>query len=274
MNGKDKPQSSYEAFNAVDKLVSKPVLGSDGVAEWQQFKSKTPKNVSAKGVAPTAPLKKSDRAAGFKSWNEERANEQAVRKEQGEFDLNNGYTLFRDKTEAENAAKRKLAKSIEARLRPSEVEYYIAATTFAGWKFDYIFTTRDNRTGYFWDGTDSVKKLNGDLVEEPPTQANVDADTLTGQQTKAQKISKKKRKKEGPAIINDPNNPLEQVAALMQRKHEAEALPPGWEVANGSTLKPYYFNRTTGERTWEKPLLSVLPLDWSVATDSLTGKVY
>ena len=52
-------------------------------------------------------------------------------------------------------------------------------------------------------------------------------------------------------------------------------LPEGWEAApDASTGKTYYFHRTSGERTWEKPKVETLPEGWSVAKDQSTGKQY
>ena len=46
-----KKDSAYTVFNAVDARVSKPVLGSDGAAAWQNFRSDTkqPQQISSCG---------------------------------------------------------------------------------------------------------------------------------------------------------------------------------------------------------------------------------
>ena len=314
------PSSSYDAFSQVDKLVSKPVLGSDGAASWQEFlnldKSKQSYYQNRQSSAPRAPLKKADKlGTGFSTWQAERDHESQVRKEAGHASVGDGYTTFKKKNSAEEAALRKKNKQIEARIRPDDKEYYIPCKTFEGWKFDYVFTTRPPSygTGYFWDGMDSVKKLRGELpssessqpssssVPGPTTTANTDDGEVT-------QPKKKKRKKvqAGPTIIEDPNNPMEQVAAAI-RKKQAErlnasghpSLPPGWEMAvDPSTGKSYYFCRATGERRWEAPDESTttststsaadvststtplsssesgLPDGWMSALDPTSGKMY
>ena len=279
----EKRKSAYDAFNAVDKLVAKPVVGSDGAASWQQFRKNNKQYTSKLGssVAPTAPLKAVDRATGMKTWQEERLNEAKIRESSGDASLNAGYTTFQNKNAAEEAAARKKRKLIEARVRPDDKEYFVPTKSFQGWKFDYVFTTKDRGTGYYWDGMDSVKRLRGELKEIPPTSTQADdeinesCDKVTSTEGTTKK---KKRKKEGPVIVDDPSNPMEQVAVvLQQRNYQSETLPVGWEAAKDPTSgKVYYYNRTSGERQWDKPEVkeATLPEGWSIAKDPTTGKEY
>jgi hypothetical protein len=276
---KEKPASAYEAFSSVDELVAKPVLGSDGAAAWQDFRKNVRRPPSSSSVAPTAPLKQADRAAGFASWQQEREHESAVREDAGEASLHAGYTEFERKHrgDEEGPLSAKERKRIERRRRPEDSEYFLPAPAWAGWKWDYVFTTRDRGTGYYWDGTDSLKKLRGELTGEPPAEAAKRSKRPAAEDEGEPKQKKKKKKKRAPVIVDDPNNPLEQVAAVLQQRRELQAqLPPGWEAAQDSvTKKTYYYNRQTGERTWEAPLPEEpLPEGWQSAKDASTGKEY
>jgi hypothetical protein len=310
--------SSYDAFAKVDELVSKPVLGSDGAASWQNFRRDhvvASKVYSSKSeVAPKAPLKKVDRAA-FTSWEEERQHENQVRKDSGHTQTGSGYTAFKKKHNAEEAAERKRRVQIEKRIRPDDQEYFIPSSTFKGWKLDYIFTTRVDRsgTGYYWDGHDSIKRLKGELKD---TSSNPQDDNNTHQEgvtTKTEdlisstKPKKKKRKQDqAPVFVSDPNNPMEQVQAILQQRSQAISiatknhldLSDGWESANDPTTgKTYYFHRATGQRSWEKPISQqslnvpekveekdkekvepqtdeLLPEGWKSAVDAVSGKTY
>ncbi|EEC46019.1 predicted protein [Phaeodactylum tricornutum CCAP 1055/1] len=283
-------RGSYEVFNAVDELVAKPVLGSDGAAAWQSFRND--KSVlkhayrSTPSVAPTAPLKAADRASGMKSWQDERKVEAKTRQETGAAEINAGYTNFQRKGGDEEAISRKKRKQIESRIRPEDVPYCLPAPTFQGWKFDYVFTTRDRKSGYYWDGTDSVKQLRGDVLPEiaPRIVEDFENPTPTDELEGLAK-ERKKRKKQGPVFVHDPNHPLEQVSAALRRSHPA--LPLGWEAAKDrATGKTYYFNRTTSQRQWEPPpaLLGKfteegtdtpkLVAGWDTAVDSASGKTY
>jgi hypothetical protein len=268
------------------------VIGSDGAASWQNFQKEG--KHQHKSVAPNIPLKKADRLAGITSLDDERTREQEIREEAGKSGESVGYTVFKRKNEAEEAAARKKRKQIENRIRPDEKEYFIKAESFEGFKFDYVFTTRDRGTGYYWDGMDSLKKLNG--TGDFPIEPNEEAEGEAAVQEKKPKKKKKKKKKHAasaPMIIDDPNNPLEQVANAIRRRNEAlqaphsalMGLPAGWEKATDSTGKMYYFCRTTGERQWEVPtapasstpaaaVVAPLPPGWSVAKDATTGKEY
>lgn len=274
---------SYDAFSSVDKLVAKPVVGSDGAAAWQDFRKET-KMSAHKSVAPSMPLKKTDRLSAA-SFREERLVEDQVRKETGDAAVGEGYTTFRRKNTAEEAASRKKRKQIQNRIRPDEKKYYIAATAFEGWKFDYVFTTRDRGTGYYWDGHDSIKKLNGEELAEATTEAS--GEVVVEQDEKPKRKKKKQKQAAAPVAVDDPNNPMEQVANAIRRRNEAlhaapPGLPAGWEVATDSSSgKTYFFCRATGERKWDRPTAATsainappLPPGWSVAKDAITGKEY
>lgn len=220
--------SSFSAFNEVDDTVAKPVLGSDGAARWQDFKqdSKLPTKLS---VAPALPLKKLDRALGTKSIRDEQANEAKIRKDAGDREAGSGYTTFKRKSDHEEIAAAKKRKLILEKVRPDDVPYFIAAETYEGYKFDYVFTTRDNRgTGYYWDGTDSYKKEMGLAPTYPDYEENVDdvsGDTET--KTKKKKSSKKKHK----VPIADEFNPMEQIANAISRRNQLAGMgAPG--IAN------------------------------------------
>lgn len=289
-------KSSFDAFANVDAVVSKPVLGSDGAASWQEFRKDIKGAANHRpSAAPKAPLKKADRlGTGFTSWEEERSNEDQVRKASGHVGAGSGYTTFKKKNSSEEAAERKRIKSIEAKIRPENEEYFIPAKTFQGWKFNYIFTTRPDRgTGYFWDGMDAIKKLRGELTEEENGAAATNDVEGDVNEEEAKKPKKKKRKKSaGPVIVHDPNNPMEQIAAVIQRRNQMlgvgpdPTLPAGWEAAKDPTSgKTYYFQRVTGERSWEKPQVpssgndkatpdDALPDGWTAVTDKNLGKTY
>lgn len=271
-------QASYDAFQKVDESVSKPVLGSDGAKSWQAFQRET-KSSHRSSVAPKAPLKKADKlGTGFSSWEEERAHEEKIRKDAGHSSTNSGYTTFKNKNSAEEAAERKRIKQINERIRPDDQDYFIPSKEFKGWKFNYIFTTRPDRgTGYFWDGMDAIKELRGELQREKPVTK------IKSNSTSQEEVSKPKRKKrkknEAPVMVNDPNNPLEQVAAIIQKRNQSltASLPGGWEMARDpSSGKQYYYNRATGERSWNKPEEKDkgLPEGWKAALDKSTGKTY
>ena len=286
-------KSSHSAFKSVDDLVQKPVIGSDGAASWQNFQKEG--KHQHRSVAPNIPLKRVDRLAGITSLEDERAKEEEIRKEAGKAGESVGYTVFKRKNEAEEAAARKKRKQIEERIRPDEKKYFIKAETFEGVKFDYVFTTRDRGTGYYWDGTDSLKKLNGtgDFPETPQDEAS-EGGALEQEKKPKKKKRKKKPAASAPVIVDDPNNPLEQVASAIRRRNEALHVPPralmglpaGWEKATDSTGKTYYFCRGTGERQWGVPTVPAsvssaatgtvpsLPPGWSVATDASTGQDY
>jgi hypothetical protein len=278
--------SSFDAFATVDKLVSKPVLGSDGAASWQEFRIGT-KELKRNSTAPQMQVKRADRlGTGLQSMADERSQEAKVRLDGGDAALGSGYTTFKRKNDAEEAGERKRRKQIEKKIRPEKKSYFSSSEGFTGWKFDYIYTTRDRGTGYYWDGTDSIKKLRGigDFPEEPSGEesnlgeaSNLEPATTHG----GSKKKKRKEKRKAPApIVHDQNNPLEQVANAIRKRNEALKAPPaglttplpsGWEVAESSG-KVYYFKRSTGERQWDSPT-ATLPDGWKSAKDA-TGKEY
>lgn len=286
-----KTNDAYDAFNSVDKLVSKPVLGSDGAASWKNFRKENKTIYAKTSSAPLAPLKKSDKlGAGMSSWEDERKREEEARLESGAAALGEGYTNFRAKNGQEEALMRKEKKRIEKRLRPDKSEYFLPAKAFEGWKWDYIFTTKDRGTGYYWDGMDSLKRQNGQLSADAGPKSSANNAQAEGEEesankrtatdgTKEPRQKKKKRKKTCPEIVDDPNNPLEQVQAAIRSRNERlgltqDDLPAGWETASDPTTKVvYYYHRESGTRQWEKPKTDPLPDGWSVAKDQ-NGKPY
>jgi len=282
MSGPKKP-SSYDAFATVDSLVSKPVLGSDGAASWQEFRSNhKSKGASSRGVAPHLPLKRSDKLSGMKSIQEERRNEQQIRSDSGDRQMGSGYTVFKRKNTMEEAVERKRRKMIQDRKRPDDQTYFIKAETFQGWKEDYAFTTRDSRTGYYWDGMDSIKKLNGaDLDDDSTKQNNDDITTNHEGSVEAKTKSSKKKKKKAKDQKHKKND--EAVGA------ESD-LPKGWQMAlDPASGKTYYCNVELNKTVWEKPIdengsinaenkgsetVPILPNGWEAAKDPSSGKEY
>ena len=286
--------SSFSVLNDVDEQTSKTILGSDGAARWQDFRSGS--KIKAKtSVAPAIPLKKLDRALGTKSISDERATEAKIRKDAGDRELHAGYTEFQRKNDHEEIAAQKKRKLIVDRVRPDDAPYFFPAETFEGFKFDYVFTTKSRGTGYYWDGWDSMKR---ELGEDKPDANNDTSNTLVTAEDdqvkpKVKKKKKKKRKLQETIIESDEMNPMEQVNIALRRKQaalnasaptqrrevsvsdavalgassnelkstakealtESEALPSGWECAKDpSSGKTYYFCRTTAERSWTKPV--------------------
>jgi hypothetical protein len=277
---------AYNVFHKVDELVSKPISGSHQALQWQTFRSSSSQTTTthnnATSVAPKAPLKKSDRAAGFASWEEERKHEATLRRDRGDAALDQGYSTFSTLSHAEiqqAALTRKQETQIRKKIRPEDKDYFMASPTFRGWKHDYVFTTRDRGTGYYWDGSDSVKKLDGTLMHviENKTQGQTNTQDSTISDTPSEPEKKKRKKKEPPVVVvvHDPKNPIEQVAALVQARQAQESLlPPGWEQAfDSTTQKLFYFNRASGQRTWEPPVV-VIADEWKTTTDPSTGKAY
>ncbi|KAL7527924.1 hypothetical protein ACHAXR_002193 [Thalassiosira sp. AJA248-18] len=221
-------KSSFSVFNEVDETVAKPVLGSDGAARWQNFtqKSKLPTTTS---VAPAIPLKKLDRALGTKNFRDEQANEAKIRMEAGDNEQGSGYTVFKRKTDQDEITEQKRRKLVVDRVRPDDMPYFLQAETFEGYKFDYVYTTRDTRgTGYYWDGMDSLKKELG----QPPTHSSIsqgddDADVATETKKKGKTKKKRKRVRESAAVPeSDEFNPMEQVAQAILRRKQAIGGPP------------------------------------------------
>jgi len=268
MSGPRKP-SSYDAFSTVDSLVSKPVLGSDGAASWQEFQSSKTKHKS-RNIAPHIPLKRADKLSGFKSIEDERRMEEKNRIVGGDRKMGSGYTAFKRKGgghEKGEIAERKRLKLVKERIMPEGQKYFIKAATFGGWKEDYVFTTRDRGTGYYWDGMDSIKKLEG--------KDSVSADTsestqITSNQTtkKAKKKKKKKLKKSKDKENSTETSPDQQ-----------SDLPSGWaEAIDPTSGKTYYYNVALNQTVWERPENIKEGDDdeksWEEAKDPSTGKTY
>lgn len=221
--------------------------------------------------------------------------------------VNSGYQEFKSKNDPAEAAERKRVQAVEQRIRPDNAQYFIAAETFEGWKWDYIFTTKDRGTGYYWDGMDSLKKHRGELNEEGgpsslKTRQRDDDGNVDGLEPKKKRKKKKKKKTKGDSDDQEKEgdyghdqqqpltpHPMEQIAAAMHRQRQRSAipsflqqpaskdnsdLPAGWETAKDPTSgKTYFFERATGKRQWDKPK-SMLPEGWMEAKDASTGKTY
>jgi WW domain len=287
---KQKADTSYSVFNAVDAAVSKPVLGSDGAANWQDFRSNvkltTVANVvknkaSSYSVAPTAPLKQADRAAGFTSWQDERTIEETTRRETGDRAMNSGYQHFKEKQSAdptEVEIQKERRRILDRRIAPQQ-QYYIPSSIFTGWKWDYVYTTRPPRgTGYYYDGADSVKELHGELQRPTAiaitatvaaavavgTAASTDA-TTTETTTTSSSLSttrKTKKRKQIPAaapvvIVRDPTHPLEQVAAAVQRQRQQQQQQQQQMATSSSSMSSMS-----------------LPDGWETAIDPTSQKPY
>ena len=292
--------TSYTVFASVDARVAKPVLGSDGAAAWQNFRQQSSKAASSsssrRSVAPKAPLKALDRAVGYTSWHQERQNEERVRAQDGERAVNAGYTHFAKKNNSSITEKER--KRIQQRLIGEDQDYFLPFKTWQGPKWDYVFTTKQSHgTGYFFDGMDSLKRLLQEEEQQPvdskgaeaAASSSATASTPTGPLDKPIKKQKsatspvttqsdgKKRKKTKAATNNtviiqsDPTNPLQQVAAVLQARQQQHQQQNAWEQAvDSASGKPYYYNRVTGQRSWEPPL----PTGWHQASDPETGKPY
>ena len=274
------PTSAYDVFGVVDQLVSKgPILGSDGAAAWQAFRKDKGSTggalptSSSSSVAPRAPLKKSDRLA-FATWDDERKHEEETRRKAGVSDLSEaGYTHFRKKVQQQQqqeqqdeATAKEVAKEdgtalTQRRRLPDDdtdtSSTFVPADTFQGARDGYVYTTRDRGTGYYRD--DGL--LEGQRPRPLEKQSTLEVSSYHTVAADASFVKKrtesKKRKTPGPVIVDDPNNPLEQVAAALQRRNGTgmmlaaplQSLPLGWEAAvDPSTGRTYYFQRATGER--------------------------
>jgi len=219
--------SSFSAFNDVDATVAKPVLGSDGAARWQDFRSNN-KLPQSSNVAPAIPLKKLDRALGTTSLNDERAAEARVRKEGGDAESGSGYTQFKRKTDQEEVAERKRRRLVLERVRPKDVPFYLSSTSFQTHKHDYVFTTKDRGTGYYWDGNDSIRKelgkpsLGADFDEEELPALDYSSEHNILANVEKKKVKKKKKKKN--SVTQEPEddqfNPMFQVAQALQRRDQ------------------------------------------------------
>ena len=282
-------KSSFTAFSEVDDSVAKPVLGSDGAARWQDFRKNNKAVDINSSVAPLMPLKKLDRALGTQSLKDERTNEANIRKEAGDRALGEGYTEFKRKTDHEEVAARKRRKMILDRVRPDDAIYFMEAETFEGSKFDYVFTTRDRGTGYYWDGMDSLKKELGQTTADVQNSSShgedmnnaVESDANLEVGTKAKKKKKKKSKQisEAMAPESDPFNPMEQVAAAIARRNQALQLSLMADNDNTTMIRDAAalgantkaFSTTTVQETLEAELIAA---GWESAKDSNSGKIY
>mmetsp|Transcript_16200 Transcript_16200/g.30632 ORF Transcript_16200/g.30632 Transcript_16200/m.30632 type:complete len:286 (-) Transcript_16200:2028-2885(-) len=266
----DKKASAYDAFSAVDAMVSKPVLGSDGAASWQEFKAGS--KDKSRGVAPHLPLKKTDKLSGIKCIEDERRQEQRIREMYDERPMGSGYTLFKRKNTQEDASERKRRKRILERKRPDDQLYFIKSDTFVGWKEDYVFTTRDGNTGYYWDGMDSLKRIN---VDE-------DAGIDVNNKKHLDKPSSSKKKKSKDKITKFSQKEMDS-----SRKYQQ--LPEGWSSATDPrTGKTYYYNFALNKTMWDVPKTDdnenetktsvdadrLLPQGWEMAKDPSTGMTY
>lgn len=283
-------KSSYTVFSEVDESVAKPVLGSDGAARWQDFRKDAKKVLSSTSVAPLLPLKRLDRALGTSSIHDERATEVKIRSEAGDRELGAGYTEFKRKGDHEEAAARKKRKLILDRVRPDDALYFIEAETFEGFKFDYVFTTRDRGTGYYWDGMDSLKRELGRTSAEDESHTNNHSDVTEGdisggaKANSGMKTTKKKKKSkdhvtEAPVPESDPYNPIEQVAAAIMRRNQALEAPPTAFVGISTVLSDAValgasagaLLHSTGGETLEPELVAA---GWESAKDPNFERVY
>eukprot|EP00551_Chaetoceros_affinis_P004469 CAMPEP_0203673576 /NCGR_PEP_ID=MMETSP0090-20130426/13051_1 /ASSEMBLY_ACC=CAM_ASM_001088 /TAXON_ID=426623 /ORGANISM="Chaetoceros affinis, Strain CCMP159" /LENGTH=370 /DNA_ID=CAMNT_0050539265 /DNA_START=33 /DNA_END=1142 /DNA_ORIENTATION=- len=313
MSSGSKDYSSHSAFSSIDALASKPILGSDGAASWQEFRNQSKsssassggngggiakRTMMSRGTAPHMPVKKTDKlGTGFRSIAEEREHEEKMRDESNDAKMNSGYTTFKRKQDRAELMERKKRKMIEERIRPDDVKYFIPAETFQGWKEDYVFTTKSRGVGYYWDGMDSLKKLNG--VESyvgsgvSTGEGNADNSSAPTKETgdvidsKLKKKKKKKKKKKDGITASDEvdtNNPMEQVLSAMRRRTELQSRPPGSSnqiametkaVLTGtislSTLQNSVQSATilNGSETAE-----LARYDWEAAVDPSSGKTY
>ena len=275
--------SSFSAFNDVDDTVSKPVLGSDGAARWQDFKgnNKLPTSKSSLSVAPAIPLKKLDRVLGTKSIRDEQAIEVKIRKEAGDSEMGSGYTVFK-RNDQEEIAEKKRQKRVLDRVRPDDVPYFIQTETFEGYKFDYVFTTKDLRgTGYYWDGMDSMKKEMG-LAPTHSSSADIGNDDTTTTESSKNKRKKKKRKKvhdASPIFEPDEFNPHEQVAAALLRRKQAMEAPPSTSVSIANNTRSDAEALGADSRALNIPVQQTLESElvadgWQSTKDPASGKIY
>ena len=273
--------SSFSAFNDVDDTVSKPVLGSDGAARWQDFKGNNKLPTSKSSIAPAIPLKKLDRVLGTKSIRDEQAIEVKIRKDAGDREMGSGYTVFKRNTDQEEIAAKKKKQLVLDRVRPDDVPYFIKTENFEGYKFDYVFTTRDLRgTGYYWDGMDSMKKEMG-LAPTHSSSADIgNDDTTTTESSKNTKRKKKKRKKDASPIFEpDEFNPHEQVAAALLRRKQAMEAPPSTSVSVANNTRSDAEALGADSRALNVPALQTLEPalvadGWQSTKDPVSGKIY
>ena len=286
-------KSSFSAFNEVDDQVAKPVIGSDGASRWQDFKQGAGKKTAAAGnsllsVAPSLPLKRIDRVGlGIKSINDERSIEAEVRKEAGDREVGAGYTVFKTTDDHEERAAQKKRKLILDRVRPDDATYFMKAETFEGYKEDYVFTTKDRGTGYYWDGMDSVKR---ELGQSPTYSGSSEGGAMTvggadrGNHPKEKVRTKKRKKKSVEATAvpdSDPYNPMEQVAQAILRRKQALDAPPSVllgmlttasdAAALGAGAEAVKLLASSQVETLEPELVAA---GWEATKDPTSGKTY
>ena len=277
--------SSFSAFNDVDDTVSKPVLGSDGAARWQDFKgnNKLPTNKSS--IAPAIPLKKLDRVLGTKSIRDEQAIEVKIRKDAGDREMGSGYTVFKRNTDQEEIAAKKKKQLVLDRVRPDDVPYFIQAETFEGYKYDYVFTTRDLRgTGYYWDGMDSMKKEMGLAPTHSSLADNTNGNDDTTIESSRSSIKRKKKKRKkvhdgNPIFEPDEFNPHEQVAAALLRRKQAMEAPPSTSVSIANNTRSDAEALGADSRALNIPVQQTLEPEliadgWQSTKDPASGKIY
>jgi hypothetical protein len=247
--------NSYSVFNAVDAAVSKPVMGSDGAAQWQEFRSRkhvvTTAGRKSSSTAPTAPLKRADRAMGFSSWQDERAVEATTRQETGDRAMHGGYQHFHKRKNKEDNKKEETDYSVPERHN-GELPRPAVATATA--------MTMDNGGG------------NGNANNDTAISSSSEKKTKKKRKTKEESASA------APVVIRDPTHPLEQVAAAIQRQkmmQQQHTTTPdgggGWETAiDPTSQRPYYFHRPTGQRTWDRPTSSMVVAATTTTTSTTT----
>ena len=233
MTQKQEPKrqdNAYSSFASIDATTSKPIYGSDGAASWQQFQSTS--SYTSSNIAPSLPSKHTDRILGRLNRSQEVAYENTLRRESGEALVGSGYQTFKRKRNAEEDLQRKREKFILMRKRPEKTKYYlrVESGTFEGWKKDYVFTTRESGTGYYWDGMDSFRELTakqaGEDIEKDKNDKGVseassstaietqpDKEVVSSQTTQdavaaaVSKPKKKKKKKKKASVHDGPINP-------------------------------------------------------------------
>ncbi len=207
-----------------------------------------------------------------------------MRKEAGDREVGAGYTTFKRKQDHEEIAAAKRKKLILERVRPDDVPYFLKAETFEGYKFDYIFTTRDRGTGYYWDGMDSMRKELGiepTYAKEMETKIEGDVNETSKSNTKSKKKKRKKSEHVIAVIESDPNNPMEQVAqAILRRKQALDAPPTALlgvsqtavdAVALGAGAGAVQLASTSANKALEPELVAA---GWEAALDPKSGKIY
>lgn len=287
---KNKPiNDPYIAFTRVDEQVSKPIVGNDGAFAWKTFIKHNKTN--AKSTAPELPSKRTDRLQGFKNLQEERDYELKVNNENIDIRLTETYFSFKEKLNPADIHKIKKEDRIRKRLRPDTSQYFVKSARFEGKKSDYIFTTKDRGTGYYWDGMDSYFRLvnmkeessmiskeqelpdmNFKRPKQKPTKANdlskynALEDIERAIQRRNLIFSNKNSMYRVNASLKDNETRIWDVAVLSGnncKKNTSSSSTidslelTGWETACDPLSKRlYYFHRKSGQRRWDFPILS------------------